>query len=180
MTSLRIGLGITSLGMISLGKTSLGIQAFVGIPTLAQLLNAVRIASGHRDFTELLGVLHILGDSCRLASMGVGSTILHGRFTAGFCRTVVASICHRRWGGVDGIEDYEAWCANLLQSLSKSVIRTLGSVHLDRALGRHGFRQFVHGGLIEMTLVPIDCNIFYAKPAVVIGYADGAISSKMH
>jgi hypothetical protein len=57
---------------------------------------------------ELLGVLHILGDSYRWASMGVGSTMLYGQFTAGFCRTIVASICHRRWGGVDGIEGYES------------------------------------------------------------------------
>jgi hypothetical protein len=86
---------MTSLRITGLGITSLGIQAFVGIPAVAQLLNAVRIASGHSDLTELLGVLHILGDSYRLASMGVGSTMLHGRFTASFCRTVVASICHR-------------------------------------------------------------------------------------
>jgi hypothetical protein len=99
---------MTSLGITSLDITSLGIQAFVGIPALAQLLNGIRVASGHSDFMELLGVLHILGDSYRLASMGVGSTMLYGQFTAGFCRTIVASICHRRWGGVDGIEGYES------------------------------------------------------------------------
>jgi hypothetical protein len=89
-------------------------QAFLGIQALAQPLNGIRTAFGHSDFMELLGVLHILDDSYRLASMGVGSMMLHGRFTAGFCRTIVASLCHRRWGSVDGIEGYESLAGQLI------------------------------------------------------------------
>jgi hypothetical protein len=94
--------------------TGLGSQAFLGIQALAPLLNGIRTAFGHGDFMELLGALHILGNSYRLASMGAGSTMLYGRFTAGFCRTIVASLCHRRCGGLDGIAGHESLAGQLI------------------------------------------------------------------
>jgi hypothetical protein len=65
--------------------TSLGLQLW------AQLLSGIRIAFGHMYFTELCDVLRALGNSYRLASTtGGGSGFVYGRFTAGFCRAIVA------------------------------------------------------------------------------------------
>ncbi len=63
--------------------TGLGIQAW-----LLSLIG-VRTAFVHREIMEVLELLHILGNSYRLASLGVGSAVVYGRFTLGFCRTVV-------------------------------------------------------------------------------------------
>lgn len=64
--------------------TGLGIQAWV------LSLIGIRSALAHRELLEMLEVLHILGNSYRLASMGAGSTVLYGRFTFDFCRTIAA------------------------------------------------------------------------------------------
>jgi hypothetical protein len=59
--------------------TGLGIQAW--------LLSSIGIRT--------VFVLHILGNSYRLASLGVGSAVVYGRFTLGFCRTVViGAVCN--------------------------------------------------------------------------------------
>jgi hypothetical protein len=66
--------------------TGLGIQTWV-LPLIG-----IRSALAHSELMEVLEVIHILGNSYRLASLGVGSGIVYGRFTLDFCRTVAASI----------------------------------------------------------------------------------------
>ena len=63
--------------------TGLGIQAWL------MSLIGIRTAFVHREIMEMLEVLHILGNSYRLASLGVGSAAIYCRFTLAFCRTVV-------------------------------------------------------------------------------------------
>ena len=74
--------------------TGLGIQAW-----LLSLIG-IRTAFVHREILEMLELLHILGNSYRLASLGVGSAVVYGRFTLGFCRTVVIGAAYdlaSRW-----------------------------------------------------------------------------------
>jgi hypothetical protein len=69
--------------------TCLGIQAWV------LLLSGLRIAFWHSNVLELLEVLRVLGNSYRLASMGVSSGVVFGRFTLAFCRAVVmGAVCN--------------------------------------------------------------------------------------
>ncbi len=63
--------------------TGLGIQAWL------MALIGIRTAFVHREIMEMLEVLHILSNSYRLASLGVGSAVVYCRFTLAFCRTVV-------------------------------------------------------------------------------------------
>ena len=63
--------------------TGIGIQIvlpFIGI----------RSAFAHHEIMVMLELLHILGNSYRLASCGDGSGVVYGWFTLSFCRTVVA------------------------------------------------------------------------------------------
>jgi hypothetical protein len=66
--------------------TGLGIQAW-----LLSVIG-IRTAFVYREIMEMLEVLHILGNSYRLASLGVGSAVVYCRFTLAFCRTVVAAV----------------------------------------------------------------------------------------
>jgi hypothetical protein len=77
--------------------SSLGLQAWV------QLLNGIRTAFGHSEFMELFEVLHVLCNSYRLASSGVSSSIVYGRFTVDFFKAFVAGIvyAHRQYGVVE-------------------------------------------------------------------------------
>jgi len=69
--------------------TGFGIQAWL----LSSI--GIRTAFVHREIMEILELLHILGNSYRLASLGGGSAVVYGRFTLGFCRTVaVGAVCH--------------------------------------------------------------------------------------
>ena len=69
--------------------TGFGIQAWL----LSSI--GIRTAFVHREIMEILELLHILGNSYRLASLGVGSAVVYGRFTLGFCSAVVtAAICN--------------------------------------------------------------------------------------
>ncbi len=57
----------------------------------------IRSAVAHREIMEMLEIVHILGNSYRLASSGFGSTALLGRFTFGFCKTMaVGVVCRNR------------------------------------------------------------------------------------
>ena len=70
--------------------TALGIHAWL----LSSI--GIRTAFVHREIMEMLELLHALGNSYRLASLGVGSALVYGRFTLGFCRTVViGAVCNR-------------------------------------------------------------------------------------
>jgi hypothetical protein len=66
--------------------TGLGLQAW-----LLSLIG-IRAALAHREYLEILEVIRILGNSYRLASLGVGSTVVYGRFTLDFCRVIAAGI----------------------------------------------------------------------------------------
>ena len=69
--------------------TGLGIQAWL----LSSI--GIRTAFAHREIIEMLEVLHILGNSYRLASLGVGSAVVYGRFTLDFCKAVViGAVCN--------------------------------------------------------------------------------------
>lgn len=70
--------------------SSLGLQAWV------QLLNGIRTTFGHSELMELFELLHVLCNSYRLASSGVGSSIVYGRFTVGFFRAFVVGIVYAR------------------------------------------------------------------------------------
>lgn len=63
--------------------TGLGVQAWL----LSSI--GIRSALAHREVMEMLEVLHMLGNSYHLASLGVSSAVVYGRFTLGFCRTIV-------------------------------------------------------------------------------------------
>lgn len=63
--------------------TGLGIQVWL------MSLIGIRTALVHREIMEMLEVFHILGNSYRLASLGVGSAVVYCRFTLAFCWTVV-------------------------------------------------------------------------------------------
>jgi hypothetical protein len=41
---------------------------------------------------EMLEVLQILGNSFRLASVGVGSSLVYARFTFNFCRAIASAV----------------------------------------------------------------------------------------
>lgn len=66
--------------------TSLCIQAW------PQLLSGVQAALAHTYVLELLRTLRAVGDSCRSASPGIGSSALYGRFTIIFCRSLLADM----------------------------------------------------------------------------------------
>lgn len=75
--------------------TGLGIQAWV-LPLIG-----IRSTFAHHEIMGMLEVLHILGNSYRLASSG-RSSVVYGRFTLGFCGIIVAgAICNLRrfWAG---------------------------------------------------------------------------------
>jgi hypothetical protein len=40
----------------------------------------------------MLEMIHVLGNSYRLASSGMGSSVLYGRFALGFCRAAVLGV----------------------------------------------------------------------------------------
>jgi len=63
--------------------TGLGIQAWL-LPLIG-----VRSALLYCHVMEVLDAFHVLGNSYRLASLGVGSAVVYCRFTLAFCRTVV-------------------------------------------------------------------------------------------
>jgi len=46
----------------------------------------------HSELTAALELLRILGNSYRLATSEVGSSLLHGRFAFHFCRIIMAGI----------------------------------------------------------------------------------------
>lgn len=70
--------------------TALGIHAWL----LSSI--GIRTAFFNREIMEMLELLHALGNSYRLASLGVGSALVYGRFTLGFCRTVVIGAVRNR------------------------------------------------------------------------------------
>lgn len=43
----------------------------------------------YQEIAPMLELIHVLGNSYRLASSGLVSSILYGRFAMGFCRAVV-------------------------------------------------------------------------------------------
>jgi hypothetical protein len=91
--------------------TGLGIQTWV-LPLIG-----IRSALAHSELMEVLEVIHIVGNSYRLASLGVNSGIVYGRFTLDFCRTVAASIvwnvASRRsvFVAFRNVKQLEAWTA---------------------------------------------------------------------
>ena len=66
--------------------TGLGIQAW------GLLLIGIRSAFAHHEIMEMLEVLQILGNSFRLASVGVGSSLVYARFTFNFCRAIASAV----------------------------------------------------------------------------------------
>lgn len=66
--------------------TGVGIQAWV----LALL--GIRSAFAHQEIAAAIEMLHVLGNSYRLASSGVVSGAVYGRFTFGFCRAVAVAV----------------------------------------------------------------------------------------
>ena len=69
--------------------TGLGIQAWL------MSLIGIRTAFVHREIMEMLEVLHILGNSYRLASLGVCSPAVYGRFIVNFCVAFATSAADR-------------------------------------------------------------------------------------
>ena len=64
--------------------SGLGVQAWV------LLLAGLRMALCHSDVMQWLEIARVFGHSYRLASAGIGSGVMLGRFTVGFCKVVVA------------------------------------------------------------------------------------------
>ena len=60
-----------------------GMQAWV------LCLIEVRSASAYQEIAPMLEMIRVLGNSYRLASSGVGSGVLYGRFAIGFCRALL-------------------------------------------------------------------------------------------
>ena len=71
--------------------TGLGIQAWV-LPLIG-----VRSALLYCHVMEVLDALHVLGNSYRLASLGVGSAAVYGRFILDFCRAAATSAVEDGW-----------------------------------------------------------------------------------
>lgn len=66
--------------------TGLGIQAWV------LTLLGIRSAFAHQEIAMALEIIHALGNSYRLASSGVISSVAYGRLAMIFCRTAVAGL----------------------------------------------------------------------------------------
>jgi len=64
-------------------------MTILGIQTLLPLVG-IRSAFAQHEIMLILQVLHVLGNSYRLATLGSSSIVAHGRFTLGFCSVVVA------------------------------------------------------------------------------------------
>jgi hypothetical protein len=79
--SRRLGPARTSLVM-----TGAGIQVWV------LCLMGLRSAHAYQEIAPVLEVMHVLGHSCRLASLGAGSSVLYGRFALGFCRALLIGV----------------------------------------------------------------------------------------
>jgi hypothetical protein len=71
--------------------TGLGIQAWV----LSSI--GIRSALLYCQAMEVLDILHVLGNSYRLASFGVYSGAVYGRFIFDFCRAAVTSAAKHGW-----------------------------------------------------------------------------------
>jgi hypothetical protein len=63
----------------------------LGIHVWLLSLIGIRSAATCHEVAAMLEMIHIFGNAYRLASSGVVSSGLYGRFTLGFCRTLVAS-----------------------------------------------------------------------------------------
>ena len=63
-----------------------------GFQALMVPLVDIHWALAHSELTGALELLRILGNSYRLATSEIGSTLLHSRITFHFCRTIVADV----------------------------------------------------------------------------------------
>ena len=66
--------------------TGLGIQAWV------LTLLGIRSAFAHKEIAMALEIIHALGNSYRLASSGVISSVAYGRLATIFCRAAVVGL----------------------------------------------------------------------------------------
>ncbi|MBR1119945.1 hypothetical protein JQ628_00355 [Bradyrhizobium lablabi] len=62
----------------------------LGIHIWLLSLIGIRSAATYHEVAAMLGMIHIFGNAYRLASSGIVSSGVYGRFTLGFCRTLVA------------------------------------------------------------------------------------------
>ena len=65
--------------------TGFGIQAWA-------LCLIGRSASAYQEIAPMLEMIHVLGNSYRLASSSMGSSVLYGRFALRFCRAAVLGV----------------------------------------------------------------------------------------
>ena len=63
-----------------------------GFQALMPPLADIHWVLAHSELTAVLELLRILGNSYRLATSEVGSTLLYGRFAFHVCRSIVASV----------------------------------------------------------------------------------------
>ncbi|CCE10796.1 hypothetical protein BRAS3843_530008 [Bradyrhizobium sp. STM 3843] len=76
----------------------------IGIQTLMLPLIGIHSALIRHELMEMLEIARILGNSCRLASSEPGSSLMYGRFTFDFCKTVAAApVAGGRIEGFDGV-----------------------------------------------------------------------------
>jgi hypothetical protein len=83
-----------AIGLNELVMIGSGIQAWVFC------LIGVRFASAYQEIAPVLEIIHVFSNSYRVASPGVGSIALYGRFAIGFCRAFLISLIGRfasRW-----------------------------------------------------------------------------------
>lgn len=64
--------------------TGSGIQAWV--------LCLIGVRSAYQEIAPMLEMIHVLSNSYWLASSGVGSSALYGRFAIGFCRALLIGV----------------------------------------------------------------------------------------
>ncbi|AWM00599.1 hypothetical protein [Bradyrhizobium amphicarpaeae] len=64
---------------------NIGIQALLSLESTHLMLT-------HLELMEMIGFVRALGNSYRLAASGPGSSVIYGRFTLDFFRTIVARV----------------------------------------------------------------------------------------
>ena len=74
-------------GRNELLMTGSGIHAWVVLSLIGG-----RSAFAYQEIAPILEIIHVLGNSYRLASSGLVSSVLCGRFAMGFCRAVVIGV----------------------------------------------------------------------------------------